>query len=1726
MDVSALFYAALVLLLYFLPSFVAIARRNRLTAVIVLNLLLGWTVLGWFVALGVAFARPAARAKIAATADDREPADDLSYTRTFLKDALDHGVVDESVYWRLLGELEGRLPAFSLASEEAPQPEPAPDFPTSAPPEAPVQSLAPFPSPTPASEPAAWPAPRPESASVPPAAPVPRRPAAGSPWLTQLANARAVVRSDFAVHGLAYLGVLLTFTGTLGFVLFAYGSVNNQWLRALGPLAVPLALGITSWWLYRRGSVLVSVSLELLGAALVPVLLSAAISTPFQGGTQIALRAAMALALAAIYAAAVIRRPASPLKYLVAPMLWMAVWTGGLQFRDNHYSAAQVALTAAAVLLTVVGVRLRPTHRFAQPTRFAAVVGIGTVYALSILFAVTEGGPPLPIFITGLASQITVELLALDSKQALRLSLLQSLILGVTLGAVAQAWNLAAIGMLATVGYLAILEWQELRRPQLYPLLIALSGLVVGLGLSLGEAWPALVAGGVASVWVHGRRIRPLPTMRFLPSGEAATALMVAAAVVPLGFASGLWRLLPQGRALLILAGLLLGATLAVRRWRPTDPFYAWWLPAAGASIAIASAVVRGTVSDAELAAAATLAAIVLGLAPRWPIVRVWSTILTLAWASILVFDAVKLDPGARPVAWSVAALAVVAIASTRVSPAAAHLALAGYAGSAVALFLSKPGAPRVVTLAAWVTTLAVAVVAQEFGRAPLVIVLRAIRGRMQRLERIALLIPPLALVISVPFLVVEAGGYAGVLNTTHRSWTGIALGLTALGYSAAARSTARRRPLAAVLPTASVLLSGVAIAVAAPDLDPSILTVAGSLAVIAVMGGALRRPFMRWFAWSMSIVLSLLLARKVGVATASLPRVLTATGGVLLVGGLLYDELRAGLRRGGEGLRVAWLVPPVALGALAVPVGLSFSYTDQPSVYGWWTIAASALYLVVAVQLRTGAVSGVSYALGAFGVATLVPWHPLQHPALLVPFAAALVATAVALSLRRPASDPWARWDLPPLVVAHVIGALALARTLDADSVAVTWAGLGALSLVVFTWRRHWAWAAGGAGLVLVGAQAAGPGWFALALGAVSAGAVFSASRTAGAIRLGRQVLSVLAAAAAWAETLVWAQRSSDQQIALTAIASATVALVIAVMVRRRGLSRDWVWSWGALATAGTLTSSILTVSLPMGRPAAFVVGAALSLYALACGLVIKPLTWPWLAWLSVASLTGAWGATLVGAGWSVGQATALSAVLAGIVASVLAVLLRSRRLPPDWLDASAAVTSVTLVAAGVWSVQLQYSIGPDHRLAALGVAAGTALFALATASVAHLLWRPYLPWVAVAATACAWVEVSVGVGWTVDQVVAFTALAAGVIAIAGGAVARRARLPAHWIFSLAALASVGLGGAIVTGATIGNQRHPYTLAVAAGLALYAIGGGFVALPLGRPWLREVAAVVALASGATVLYDLQPTAERSATAAVGAALASLVVSLGIWRRRPTSAWLRPLALYASLVSAGAIALALAAWPNRGPLIITLLVVGAEAMAAGLTLRRPTPLYASPVLVCGAWLLFASDALRGNPNWLTAPIGVAILATVELARWDRRRGNLRGNDMIAGNSLLLLEYTGMAFLVGASLVQTIFVSVWYGLLAVLLGVALVGWAAITRVRRRTEVGAGVILLSLFLMLTVPVVRIIPEFKGIALWGSIAFIGILLLVVATTIEQSRARVMAGVRRLDQLMAGWE
>lgn len=51
-----IFYLALFILVYFIPSIVAVSNKKKNdTAIIVMNILLGWTILGWIIALIWAF---------------------------------------------------------------------------------------------------------------------------------------------------------------------------------------------------------------------------------------------------------------------------------------------------------------------------------------------------------------------------------------------------------------------------------------------------------------------------------------------------------------------------------------------------------------------------------------------------------------------------------------------------------------------------------------------------------------------------------------------------------------------------------------------------------------------------------------------------------------------------------------------------------------------------------------------------------------------------------------------------------------------------------------------------------------------------------------------------------------------------------------------------------------------------------------------------------------------------------------------------------------------------------------------------------------------------------------------------------------------------------------------------------------------------------------------------------------------------------------------------------------------------------------------------------------------------------------------------------------------------------------------------------------------------------------------------------------------------------------
>jgi hypothetical protein len=1127
------------------------------------------------------------------------------------------------------------------------------------------------------------------------------------------------------------------------------------------------------------------------------------------------------------------------------------------------------------------------------------VPGIAIAYALAIALAAAEGWPTSPVIVAGLAALVTVELLAGPAAGPVPVALLQAAILGITASALMAAVGYATGGAVTAFAYLALLEWQEVRRRGAIPRAVSGIGVAAGLGLAVAGPWASVAAFGGVTVWAHVRR-----AIRFSSAtrGEA-WALEAGAALLPVGAAWGLLQVWPDGRALMALAGIPLAAAVTVRALRRRDLFYAWWVPAAAGSVIAATVVVRSAEPVEQLAAAAGLCALAIALSPRWPAARVWATAAALAWMAELAFDAADAALRYRTMAWSGAGLALVVVASTRRrSRVAGHLAAVGTALALAGLGAAPTELARLVTLALWAVMWLVAVVDQERGGAPVVdLVLRAFRGMLPGGgERVIAAVPAAILLTSLPFLATAAGRYVGPI-AGHRSWSGVILSILAVGYSVVARSLVSRRPLSTVLAAGAFVLSAVGIAVAAPDPWPSIEAVSALILAVLVLGGGLRRPVMTWVAWAASGVLVLLLAGRAGVSARDLPSVLLGWGAALMVGGLALDDIRSARRAPGQGLRQAWLAPPVTLGALAVPVGFAFAFVRSPALIGSWSLAAAGLYLLVALQLRAGPVSAVSYALLIVGVGALTPWSVLERPWVGGIWATGLVGTWLLLAQMKGSRDPWVRWDLAPLVIAHGVAVVALARSLDVGAVPATWSSIGALSLALAGLRRNPFWAVAGGIALGIGAEAAGTGWLALALAAYSLVAVAVAVRSSGPLRLAMQATSMALAAASWSQLALWAGWSGPRAAMLTAFLSATVAVLTGAAARWGRLPADWAANLAALSVAGALA-----------------VG----------GLIFAP------------------------------------------------------------------------------------SAGLDPHT-------GAVLLALVTACL-------------------------------------------------------------------------------------------------------SAGAGLAAQPLAVHELRGASALLAAGAGLLLGYGLEVEPGPLTGWWAATAIASTLALLGLWRARPSSPWIRPLAILGGSGTVVTIVVAASALPRRDLLEAALSVAGLQTAAWGIALRRPEPLYLSPLLFCGAWLLFASEALAGEPQWFTVPVGIALLTVVGIGRAARRHEL----EPFMPPELLGLEYLGMALVVGDGLLESITTSPAHGLFALAFGVGLAVWGALMKVRRRAVFGAGAAVLAVALMVGGPIVRLAPRITGPALWLVLAVAGVVLIAIATGLERGRAKVAAAIRRFDTLTEDWE
>ena len=202
--------------------------------------------------------------------------------------------------------------------------------------------------------------------------------------------------------------------------------------------------------------------------------------------------------------------------------------------------------------------------------------------------------------------------------------------------------------------------------------------------------------------------------------------------------------------------------------------------------------------------------------------------------------------------------------------------------------------------------------------------------------------------------------------------------------------------------------------------------------------------------------------------------------GVTALIGGLLVDDVLAGRREVGEGIRRSALIKPVALGAVAIPVALSFVFSDELGGWWLWAVAAGFLYLVVALQLRAGGVSAAAYSLVALGIGALSAsndYSPIDEPWMFVAGAGVLGVVAFVLERLTANRDAWLGWDVAPLVVAHSLAAVGLVAAVPADAVPIVWSATGGLVLAFAIWKARVEWAVAGIALVLIGASVAGHG-------------------------------------------------------------------------------------------------------------------------------------------------------------------------------------------------------------------------------------------------------------------------------------------------------------------------------------------------------------------------------------------------------------------------------------------------------------------------------------------------------------------------------------------------------------------------------------------------------------------------------------------------------------------------
>jgi hypothetical protein len=1037
------------------------------------------------------------------------------------------------------------------------------------------------------------------------------------------------------------------------------------------------------------------------------------------------------------------------------------------------------------------------------------------------------------------------------------------------------------------------------------------------------------------------------------------------------------------------------------------------------------------------------------------------------------------------------------------------HLSLYG----AVAVGVQTEGA-ALVALGALVLTHAAEAVAVQRGTSPFMAEAAVLAGSSRSLVEgapatiAAVAAMPLGILIGqqIPWLRAE------------RARSAITFGVLALAYTAAAFWL--RKPARWILVVLAYFASASAIVVAFPSRPASIVAVTAAALATFGLAAVVRRPGVSALSWVLSLIGIVLISAQLGVDQSNLYVPLFGTGILMVISGSTLNLLE-GQR---PGISNPWIVPPILVGVISIPIALAFAIAAGSWV---WLLAGAAAATIVylgwaagtgGVTVAVAAYAGIAYANAlSFEVKIFV-----DEPVYWMPFAAVLVLASGLLPGRR----GWRLLhDASPGALLAGLGAAAMATTLafPAGSGAPVMALSSLLLGLVWILRRNDAWLH--AGVIVLGSAAAvaGEGWLPGGL----AVAAFIETSLAALRRDEPEALVYRWVGAgfwvgAYTSFVYWAGWDAGTVTIVTITIGAAlsgIALAAYLLAPKHRITAMWLWPAAAvgqiaLLGAGLYAGSTLTTTDTFLTWAALATIEALLVATYATVRIDQTSTWiaTGLGTAALGFLAAAFPTEPINLIRVTGPAGA--AILA--VWALLTITHQPERLALwRWPSLALAQTALAITATLA-------AINLDPTPAAGTLAAITAWEALTFTTVATITTtKPE-------ALVYRWV----GAGFWVGAYASFVYWATVI--------------PSAWI----ALTLVALVGATFASHRVSSNR--------AGIWMWPLHGagmaaGVVTLIAASVYLSPTdarllgAAVVAAAAihllaNRSVFTPYMPVDNVAATAIVGAG------ALGTTTLDADSSWTFVVLLAMALIGAVAplivgrlgeeriqpaiilvigysvipVAAAAVFW---GPLAVEvgyLLIVSGGALAGyGIVTHRLIALEAAAAIWLGSMLILLNDRFGLELHATIVLVAAVLLAVLEV---ERHRYLRKGQPQ--PEALRISEWIVMAVPLLIAAVES-FESLAYVLVLGAEGLALLVWAGLTRVRRRAVTGLVAVTTAIVLGVTIPMFEEVRRGLTGGAWLVVGAIAAVVLIAAgSLIERQRIQIGKRLSQWGEILEDWE